>query len=78
MSRTTRRNKGRQLAGNEIFHRDIQWSRYNEGTKRYIRQNGVRSSYRIDLVLAICQNNLENFSLDIGSKKYKKAWSWGV
>ena len=78
MSRTTRRRNGRKIIGNDIFHRDVQWSRYNEGTKRYIRQNGVRSSYRMDLVLAINKNNMENLSLDIGSKKYKKAWSWGV
>ena len=65
MSRTTRRTKGYQIAAEydtrNMFHRDIQWSRYHEGTKRYIKQHGVRSTFRQELHNAIRDGRFEDF-----------------
>lgn len=82
MSRTTRRTKGYQIAAEfdtrKMFHRDIQWCRYNEGTKRHIRQHGVRSTYRQELHNAIRDDRFEDFYPTAGLAQYLKAWSWGI
>lgn len=82
MSRTTRRTKGYQLAAEydtrNMFHRDIRWSYSNEGTKRYIKQHGVRSTFRQELHNAIRDGRFEDFHPNAGLAHYLKAWSWGI
>lgn len=82
MSRTTRRTKGYQIAAEydtrNMFHRDIRWSYSNEGTKRYIKQHGVRSTYRQELHNAVRDGRFEDFYPTAGLAHYLKAWSWGV